>query len=113
MASIAHEVGARRRTTPAAKRGTGSKALGGGVLWIILFAALLAGVVAVNVAVLELNVQRDRVGRERIQLKADVARIRSQLSSAAATATIQGEARQGLGLVEADPDRTIYVRIDK
>ena len=83
------------------------------MLWIVLFAALLAGVVAVNVAVLELNVKRDRLGRERMQLQADVARIRSQLSSAAATATIQGEARTDLGLVEADPDRTIYVRIDK
>lgn len=83
------------------------------MVWIVLFAALLAGVVAVNVAVLELNVQRDRVGRERVQLQADVARLRSQLSSAAATATIQGEARKDLGLVEADPDRTLYVRIDK
>jgi cell division protein FtsL len=108
-ASIAHEAGSRRR----ARSGAGPKALGGGLLWIVVFAALLAGVVAVNVAVLELNVKRDRLGRERVQLQADVARLRSQLSSAAATATIQGEARKDLGLVEADPDRTIYVRIDK
>lgn len=109
MASIAHDAGTRGR----ARRGASRRSVGGGVLWIVLFAALLAGVVAVNVAVLELNVKRDRVGRERVQLQADVARLRSQLSSAAATATIQGEARKDLGLVEADPDRTLYVRIDK
>ena len=43
--------------------------LGGGVLWIVLFATLLAGVVAVNVTVLRLNLELDEVGRERAELR--------------------------------------------
>jgi cell division protein FtsL len=85
--------------------------LGGGVLWIVLFAALLAGVVAVNVAVLRLNIELDRTGRDRSQLKADVAALRSELSSTAATSRIQRVATEELGLVDADPETTTYVTL--
>jgi len=83
----------------------------GGVLWIVLFGVLLAGVVAVNVAVLQLNVRLDELGRERIQLRADNARLSSQLSSAAAAARIEAQARQRLGLVPADANTTAYVQL--
>jgi cell division protein FtsL len=85
--------------------------LAGGVLWIVLFALLLGGVVAVNVAVLRLNLQLDGVGRERTELKADVARIRGELSSAAATAEIAHVAENDLGLERSDPDSTVYVTL--
>jgi cell division protein FtsL len=85
----------------------------GGVLWIVLLGALLAGVVAVNVAVLRLNLELDRVGRERSQLRADVAGVRAQLSSAAATARIEEAAREQLGLVRADPESTVYVTLGR
>jgi cell division protein FtsL len=81
------------------------------VLWIVLFAALLAGVVAVNVAVLRLNLELDRTGRERAELKADVARLRAELSSAAATANIERAATEELGLTLADPETTTYVTL--
>ena len=83
----------------------------GGVAWIVLFGALLAGVVAVNVAVLQLNVQFDKLGAERVQLRADTARLRSQLSSAAAAARIESEARTRLGLVPADAATTTYIEL--
>ena len=83
----------------------------GGVLWIVLFGVLLAGVVAVNVAVLQLNVRLDELGRERIQLRADNARLSSQLSSAAAAARIEAEARRRLGLVPADANTTAYLQL--
>jgi len=83
----------------------------GGVLWIVVFGALLAGVVAVNVAVLQLNVRLDGLGRERIQLRADNARLSSQLSSAAAAARIETQARARLGLVPADANTTAYVQL--
>jgi cell division protein FtsL len=82
------------------------------VLWIVLFAALLAGVVAVNVAVLRLNVELDRTGQDRSQLKADVAALRSELSSTAATSRIERVATEELGLVDADPDTTTYVTLE-
>jgi cell division protein FtsL len=83
------------------------------VIWILLFAALLAGVVAVNVSVLRLNLELDRAGQERSELEADVARLRSELSSAAATSRIAKEAQTELGLVPADPETTVYVRLER
>ena len=88
-----------------------SRLLAGGVLWIVVFALLLAGVVAVNVTVLRLNLQLDGVSRERAELKADIAGLRSQLSSSAATFEIERAARDELGLVQADPDDTTFVRL--
>jgi len=83
----------------------------GGVVWIVVFGALLAGVVAVNVAVLQLNVQLDKLGTERVQLRADTARLRSQLSSAGATAQVEAQARTRLGLVPADATATSYIEL--
>ena len=93
---------ARRRT--AARR-----PMTGGVLWIATLAVLLAGVVAINVAVLQLTVRFDELGRERVRLRDDNARLRSELSSAGANARIENQARTRLGLVEADPTVTSYV----
>lgn len=87
--------------------------LGGGVIWIVLFATLLAGVVAVNVTVLRLNLQLDGVGRERSELKSDIANLRSELSSASATARIERIAATELGLAEADPETIVFVRLRK
>lgn len=77
----------------------------------MLFAVLLGGVVAVNVAVLRLNLELDGVSRQRSELEADVARIRSELSSAAATAEIARVAEDELGLVQSDPNTTVYVNL--
>ena len=74
---------------------------------------LLAGVVAVNVTVLRLNLELDQVGRERTELRADISRLRSELSSASATSRIDRLAQKELGLVPADPDETIYVRLGR
>ena len=82
-------------------------------MWIVLFAVLLAGVVAVNVAVLRLNLQLDRAGTERTELKADISRLRSELSSVAATSRIERLAQGELGLVAADTDRTTYIELDR
>lgn len=86
-------------------------ALTGGALWIVVVGALLAGIVAVNVLVLQLNVRLDALGRERASLKADNARLRSQLSSASAKARIDRDAAGKLGLQAADPLTTTYVHL--
>ena len=83
----------------------------GGVVWIVLLAVLLAGVVAVNVAVLQLNVRLDELGRERIELQGETKRLSSQLSSASATARIEAQAKSKLGLVQADPELTYHVQL--
>jgi hypothetical protein len=86
-------------------------AFGGGVLWIVVIGALLAGVVAVNVLVLRLNVQLDGLRHTRAELKAEIATSRAQLSSASSNARIEGEAATRLGLVPADPNSTTYLRL--
>lgn len=83
--------------------------LAGGVAWIALLATLLAGVVAVNVAVLQLTMRLDKTSQHRIELQADVARLQGELSSAASSYRLQQEAHGSLGLVQADPSSTRYV----
>jgi cell division protein FtsL len=82
-----------------------------GVLWIGALAILLAGVVAMNVAVLRLNMTLDRLGRQRADLRAANADLNSRISSNAAAPRIQAIAAKRLGLVQATPDQTTYVRI--
>ena len=110
MSSVAQPARAPRARAAARKR---SWALGGGVVWILLLAALLAGVVAVNVAVLRLNLQLDDAGRERTELKTDIAELRSEISSAAATTRIERLAEGELGLVEVDPEDTTYIQLGR
>jgi cell division protein FtsL len=83
----------------------------GGVVWIGIIGALLAGVVAMNVAVLRLNMKLDHLGRERADLRAENAALSVQLSSAASTPRIQGLAAKRLGYVQATPDQTSYLTI--
>jgi outer membrane murein-binding lipoprotein Lpp len=79
-----------------------------GVVWIAIIGVLLAGVVFMNVAVLRLNIRLDQLGRDRTRLRADVAQLSSELSSAQAAARIQAQAR-GLGLVQARAAETTYL----
>jgi len=116
MASAAavHEpegVGAltRRSARKAAHRGT--SILRGGVTWIVVLAVLLAGLVAVNVAVLQLNVRMDELSQDRVRLRAENASLEATLSSTQATPRIQMLARKRLGVEPAPPEATTYVDI--
>lgn len=112
MSTIAQAARAPRARSRADTRRR-SWALGGGVFWIVLLAVLLAGVVAVNVAVLRLNLQLDDAGRERTELKTDIAGLRSEISSAAATTRIERLAEGELGLIEVEPEDTTYIQLGK
>jgi cell division protein FtsL len=81
------------------------------VLWIGVVAALLAGVVATNVAVLRLNMKLDRLSRERADLRAQTAALSSQLSSASSAPRIQQLAASQLGWVQAPADQTTYFNL--
>jgi cell division protein FtsB len=97
---------ASRRRTRARRRGLAS-----GVVWIGLSAVFLAGVVALNVAVLRLHVQLDKLNAERTRLRAEKQTLASQLSMAAASPRIVARARLRNGLVPADPSETTYIRL--
>jgi hypothetical protein len=78
------------------------------MLWIAVVGVLLAGIVALNVAVLGLNQQSDRLDAEIVDLRTRNAELSSDLSSAAAAGRIQAAAAQ-LGLVA--PVQATYLNL--
>src|ERR671934_3118152 len=85
---------ARARPHPR-RRASSNRRMAGGLAWIVVSAVLLTGVVALNVVVLRLNMQLDRAGRDRADLRAENQLLQAQVSSAAASARIQTLARAG------------------
>jgi cell division protein FtsL len=84
-----------------------------GFVWIIGLTILLAGVVAMNVAVLRLNITLDRLGHEQSDLRATNADLNSRISSNAAAPRIEAIAVKRLGYAPATPDQTTYVRLGR
>lgn len=92
----------RPRPQAAPKRKQAARAgVAGGLAWIVVAGVLLAGIVALNVAVLRLNVQLENLNQTRQQLRADNAALASQLSSASSSSRIQALARER-GFVPAE-----------
>ena len=103
---------ARTKARPKAVRSPRARVAGGAV-WIGLVAVLLAGVVALNVAVLRLNVQLDGLSEERTRLRAENAELSSQIASKAQAGRIQTLARGRLGLEPADAGRWTYLDLSR
>jgi hypothetical protein len=103
---------ARRKATTGARarRRAHSRAA---IAWIVVFGALLAGVVFVNLLVLQLNLRLDSATQERTKLKADNAALVAQLSAALASPRIQKLAAKQDGLVQADPSSIRYIDLSK
>jgi hypothetical protein len=116
MASLSASAAPVRAPAPAAAPRPRTRArprhVSSGVAWIVVFGVLLAGIVAVNVAVLQANIRLDKLGQERAKLQADNAVLASQLSAAAAGPRI-GLVAQKLGLVQADAQHTSYVELGR
>jgi cell division protein FtsB len=72
---------------------------------------LLAGIVALNVAVLGLNMEIERLDVRREQAQVRNAELAAELAGAAAAGRIEAAARGRLGLVE--PAETTYVEADR
>jgi cell division protein FtsL len=75
-----------------------------------VLAVLLVGVVALNVAVLRLNMQIEKLGQQRLELEADNALLESKVSSTLAPARIEREARTQLGLQPAEESTYVELR---
>ena len=102
----------RAKPRALAKRPARSKGVAGGIVWIVFVTALLAGVVALNVAVLRLNLELDGLAREKQELRADNNELASRLAGMEASGRIQTLAQTRLGLVPAEPDQTTYITLD-
>ena len=100
----------RARTRPRAARGPASRRrVAGGVVWIGIVGVLLAGVVALNVAVLRLNMKLDDVGRERTQLRAENAQLSTQIAARAASGRIVAIASDQLGVAPVTAENRTYL----
>ena len=99
-----------RKKPPAAPRLKAKKRTGvaGGLAWIIVGSVLLAGIVALNVAVLRLNIRLDHLNNQSQQLQAQNAALGAQVSEAVSSPRIQGLAK-ARGFVPADPATIGYV----
>jgi cell division protein FtsL len=97
-----------RRPRVRARPRTRPRRLTGGIVWISALAVLLAGIVAVNVAVLRANVAVDRLDKQQLQLQAENAALASQVSSANSSIRIERLARR-FGLVPASASDTSYL----
>ena len=111
MAAVATET--RGRRPRAARARTAQRRLAGGIVWIVVVAALLAGVVALNVAVLRVNLQYDELNQKRAKLRAENAALSSQLASSGTTARIQKLASEQLGAAPASPEQTTFVELPR
>ena len=98
-----------RRTTRSRKR-TQARARGG-ILWIAVSGILLAGVVFVNVVVLQLNLSLDSATADRSKLLAQNAALQSQYSALVSSPRISATAVRQLGLVYEDPAGYGYVNV--
>jgi cell division protein FtsL len=105
----------RRRPTPRPSRPRpvarprAGRRVAGGVLWIVVVAALLAGIVALNVAVLRLNVEVEQLDGQRDKLVGKRDALQTDLSTAAAGGRIERVAVRRLGLVA--PQSTTYLEL--
>ena len=104
---------AARRPQPRAVPGPRVRArrrVRGGIVWIAAFAVVLAGVVALNVAVLRVNMQVSRLDRAQLELQAQNAALSSHVSSAASAQRIE-QAAHRLGYVPAPATDTSYIEL--
>jgi cell division protein FtsL len=82
--------------------------LRGGLVWISLFAVLLVGVVAINVAVLRANMALNNLNQKQLQLESQNQTLASQVSSAGSSLRIE-QAAHRLRLVPAQAADTSYL----
>jgi cell division protein FtsL len=101
---------ARARTRP--RRRAGQLRLRGHIVWMSAFALLLAGVVAVNVAVLRAHVAVTTLESRQAQLQAQNEALSSRLSAQSSAPRIEAAAHR-LGLVQAQGPGTTYLDLGR
>ena len=98
----------RAEARPRPRRRAQGFRVSGGIFWISAFAVLLAGVVALNVAVLRVNMSVGNLNKQQLELQAQNQTLSSEVSSAGSSLLIERTARR-LGLVPAPAADTSYL----
>jgi cell division protein FtsL len=84
----------------------------GGAVWVVVLAALLGGIVALNVAALRDSIDVNRLQAHAQQLQDENRLLRNQVTNLSSPTAI-GVAAQKLGMIPADPNTTKYVRLHR
>ena len=101
------------RPRPSARARARKARARGGILWIAIGGILLAGVVFVNVGVLQLNLRLDSANAKRSRLLADNAALQAQYSRLMSSPRITAAATKQFGLQYRDPSESVYVDLAK
>jgi cell division protein FtsL len=97
----------KRAATTRTRRKPAQRRVRAHIIWMVAFALLLAGVVAVNVAVLRAHVAVSRLDQKQAQLQARNQALQSELSNASSAPRIENAAHR-LGLEQASAGNTSY-----
>ena len=82
----------------------------GGAVWVVVLAALLGGIVALNVAALRDSIEVNRLQAHAQQVQDENRLLRNEVTNLSSPTSI-GAAAQKLGMVPADPNTTKYVHL--
>jgi hypothetical protein len=102
---------ARTRARERAREAPGRKLLTGGVLWVLLLATLFGGIVALNVAALQSNLEGNRLSGQAAQLRTQNARLQADVAAATGWGRWAVLATR-LGMAPSFPSRADYIPID-
>ena len=98
----------RPEATVRSRRKSTQRRVRGHIVWMTIFALLLFGIVAVNVAVLQAHVAVSKLDQKRARLEARNQALASALSAVDSAPRIEAAARR-LGLVQASAGNTSYL----
>jgi len=113
MASLSHAQSAVAvpSTRPRPRKRARRASARGGILWIVIGGILLAGVVFVNVAVLQLNLRLDSANADRSKLLGENAALQTQYSQLLSSPRVSAAATKQFGLTYEDPSQYGYVNL--
>jgi len=100
----------RRRPAALARPRAGRSPVAPGVLWVLLIAALLGGIVALNVGALRNSISASKIEGQEAALRSQNDALRSLVAERSGAGRINADAAR-YGMVSAQPLRNDYLRL--
>jgi len=100
----------RRRPAALARPRAGRSPVAPGVLWVLVIAALLGGIVALNVGALRNSISASKIEGQDAALRSQNDALRSQIAQRSGSGLINADAVR-YGMISAQPLRNDYLRL--
>jgi hypothetical protein len=100
----------RRRPAALARPRAGRSPVAPGVLWVLLIAALLGGIVALNVGALRNSISASKIEGQEAALRSQNDQLRSLVAQRSGTGLINADAAR-YGMIWSQPLRSDYLRL--